>query len=74
VEIISLRNSVMDHRRLTVLSAERWEILSIVGTNKCSCIGEIHKAPNYRNASCKLTARHFCRCAKWMTGRLWVLM
>jgi hypothetical protein len=52
-----------------------WEKLSlVVGTKKCSYIGEIHKAPNYQNASCKLTARHFCNCRKRMTARVWVLV
>ena len=46
----------------------------VIGTKKCSYIGEIHKAPNYQIASCKLTARHFCSCAKLMTGRIWVLV
>jgi len=46
----------------------------VVETNKCSDIGEIHKAAIYKNARCKLTGRHFCSCAQWMTGRLRVLV
>jgi len=38
--------------------------LSLVQVN----IGEIHNAPNYYNASGKLTTRHFCSCGKELRG------
>jgi len=62
-------------QKVTVGQLKEWENLSVVvGTKKCSYIGEIHNAPKYENASCKLTVRHFWSCGKWMTRCLWVLV